>query len=140
MTTLNLPKGNAYLGKKATNKQLGQVRFATPHELAIAAPGVVLSPASLAAGIVQHATTVTDPSGEAILVAGTKTIANTTIKTTDKIFIQRRAANASTTLGELSYTISAGTSFTINSLILGTPASVQTADLSTVEYLIIHTV
>lgn len=82
----------------------------------------------------------TDFIGTATLVSGTVTVANTNIAATDRIFIQRTAANASTTLGELSYTISAGASFTITSLILGTPASPQTADVSTVTYLIVRQV
>lgn len=83
---------------------------------------------------------VTDSIGTATLAAGTVTIADTNIAATDRIFIQRIEANASTTLGELSYTISSGTSFTINSLILGTPGSVQTGDLSSVTYLIVRQV
>jgi hypothetical protein len=81
---------------------------------------------------------VTDFIGTATLVLGTVTIANTNIAATDRIFIQRTAANASTTLGELSYTISASTSFTITSLILGTPGSPQTGDLSSVTYFIVR--
>lgn len=80
----------------------------------------------------------TDFIGTATLAAGTVTVANTNIAANDRIIPFRIAANASTTLGQLSYTISAGTSFTINSLILGTPGSVQTGDLSTVGYLIVR--
>lgn len=83
---------------------------------------------------------VTDFIGTSTLVAGTVTIANTNIAATDRIFIQRTAANASTTLGELSYTISAGASFTVTSLILGTPGSPQTGDLSSFAYVIIRQV
>lgn len=79
---------------------------------------------------------VTDFIGSATLVAGTVTIANTNITAADRILIQRTAANASTTLGELSYTISAATSFTVTSLILGTPGSPQTGDLSSFVYVI----
>jgi len=81
---------------------------------------------------------VTDTIGTGTLAAGTVTIANTNIAATDRIFIQRTAANASTTLGELSYTISAGASFTVTSLILGTPGSTQTGDLSSFTYLIVR--
>lgn len=87
-----------------------------------------------------HGGAATDFIGTATLVAGTVTIANTNIATTDRIFIQRIASNASTTLGELSYTISAATSFTITSLILGTPGSTQTGDLSSVAYVIVRQV
>lgn len=80
----------------------------------------------------------TDFIGTATLVNGTVTVANTNIAAGDRILIQRVAANASTTLGELSYTISAGASFTITSLILGTPGSPQTGDLSSVTYVIVR--
>jgi hypothetical protein len=87
-----------------------------------------------------HGGAVTDFIGTAVLGSGTGTVtvANTNIAATDRIFLQRIAANASTTLGELSYTISATTSFTITSLILGTPASPQTGDASTVAYFIVR--
>lgn len=83
---------------------------------------------------------VTDFIGTGTLTAGTVTIANTNIATTDRIFIQRTAANASTTLGQFSYTISAGASFTVTSLILGTPGSTQTGDLSSFTYFIVRQV
>jgi hypothetical protein len=80
---------------------------------------------------------VTDFIGSSVLTAGTVTIANTNIKATDRIFLSRTAANASTTMGMLSYTISAGASFTVTSLILGTPGSTQTADVSSFVYFIV---
>jgi len=80
----------------------------------------------------------TDFAGTAVLVLGTVTVLNTNIATGDLIFLSRIASNGSVTLGELSYTISNGASFTINSLILGTPASVQTADVSSVAYFIVR--
>jgi hypothetical protein len=83
---------------------------------------------------------VTDMVGTAVLVLGTVTVANTNIATGDLIFPSRIASNGSVTLGMLSYTISNGVSFTINSLILGTPASVQTADVSSVAYFIVRPV
>lgn len=85
-----------------------------------------------------HGGAATDFIGTSTLVAGTVTIANTNIAATDRVFLQRIAANGSTTLGEMSYTISAATSFTVTSLILGTPASTQTADTSTFSYLIVR--
>lgn len=83
---------------------------------------------------------VTDFIGTGTLVAGTVTIANTNIAATDRIFVQRTAANASTTMGEIVYTISAGASFTVTSLILGTPGSTQTGDLSSFTYHIVRQV
>jgi len=88
-----------------------------------------------------HGGAATDFIGSATLTAGTSgAIANTNIAAGDRIFIQRIAANASTTLGELSYTISAGASFTITSLIIGTPGSPETGDASTVGYFIVRQV
>lgn len=76
--------------------------------------------------------------GTGTLSSGTVTINNTNIATGDLIFPSRIAANGSTTFGELSYTISNGASFTVTSLILGTPGSTQTADTSTFAYFIIR--
>jgi hypothetical protein len=93
----------------------------------------------------QHATELqvkggnaTDFIGTATLTAGTVTIANTNIASGDRIFISRTAVNASTTLGEFTYTISGATSFTVTSVILGTPASTQTADVSSFAYFIVR--
>lgn len=80
----------------------------------------------------------TDFIGTATLVAGTVTVANTNIAATDRIFVQRNGVNASTTLGELDVSISAGASFTITSLITGTPGSTQTGDVSSVMYFIVR--
>jgi hypothetical protein len=81
---------------------------------------------------------VTDMAGSSVLVLGTVTVANTNIATGDLIFLSRIASNGSVTLGELSYTISNGASFTVTSLILGTPASTQTADVSSFAYFIVR--
>ena len=77
-------------------------------------------------------------AGTGTLALGTVTIANTSIATGDIILLTRTAVNASTTLGEFTYTITAGTSFTVTSVILGTPASTQTGDLSSFGYVIIR--
>lgn len=82
----------------------------------------------------------TDFIGTAVLTAGTVTIPNTNVAAGDRIFIQRIAAGASTTLGELSYTISAGVSFTVTSLIIGTPGSTETGDTSSFAYFIVRQV
>ena len=81
---------------------------------------------------------VTDFIGTGTLAAGTITIANTNIAAADRIFISRTAPNASTTLGEIRYTISAGASFTVESLIIGTPGSTETGDLSSFAYFIVR--
>ena len=80
----------------------------------------------------------TDFAGNNVLTAGTVTINNTNIATGDLIFIQRIAPAASVTTGELTYTISNGVSFTVTSVILGTPGSTQTADVSTFAYFIVR--
>ena len=89
-------------------------------------------------GLQQKAGTATDMCGSGVLTAGTVTISNTNILTGDMIFIQRIGVAASTTLGELTYTISNGASFTVTSVILGTPGSTQTADVSTFTYFIVR--
>lgn len=81
---------------------------------------------------------VTDFIGQATLVSGTVTVANTNIAATDRIFVTRAGVGASTDLGVLNTSISAATSFTITSLIPGTPGSTQTGDLSTVNYFIVR--
>lgn len=76
--------------------------------------------------------------GQATLVLGTVTVANTNIAATDKIFLSREGVGASTTLGELDVSISAATSFTITALQTGTPGSTETGDLSVVNYFIVR--
>lgn len=87
-----------------------------------------------------HHGAATDFNGTATLTAGTVTIANTNIAAGDQIYITRNAVNASTTLGEFTYTITAATSFTVTSVIIGTPGSTQTGDLSSFGYFIVRPV
>lgn len=70
----------------------------------------------------------TDDMGTATLVAGTVTVSHTGIASTDKIFLNQ--ATTGGTLGILTYTITASTSFTIT--------STSVLDTSTVNYLIIR--
>ena len=81
---------------------------------------------------------VTDFIGTGVLTAGTQTIANTNIATGDVIILTRTGVAASTTLGVLTYTISNATSFTVTSVILGTPGSPQIGDVSTYAYFIVR--
>ena len=97
-----------------------------------------LAIASVAKTLLVNGGAVTDFIGTGTLTAGTQTIANTNIATGDVILLTRTGAAASTTLGELTYTISDATSFTVTSLILGTPGSTQTGDLSTYAYFIVR--
>jgi hypothetical protein len=89
-------------------------------------------------GLQIKAGAATDFAGNSVLTSGTVTINNTNIATGDLIFLSRISAAASTTLGVLSYTISNGASFTVTSLILGTPGSTQTGDVSTFAYFIVR--
>jgi hypothetical protein len=65
--------------------------------------------------------------GQDTLAAGTKAVTLSTIASTDKIWLSR--ATTGGTVGHLSYTISAGVGFTINSS--------SGTETSTVNYLVI---
>lgn len=80
---------------------------------------------------------VTDFIGQATLVAGTVTVANTNIAATDRVFVTRSNASTSTALGVLDVSISAGASFTIDAR-NPTDATVQTNDVSVVDYFIVR--
>jgi hypothetical protein len=76
--------------------------------------------------------------GTATLASGTVTIANTSITANTLVFLSRRAVGASTALGLLSKgTVVASTSFVINAL-KEADATVQTNDVSQVEWLLIE--
>ena len=79
---------------------------------------------------------VTNFSGTFTLTAGTVTIANTSIASTDQIFLSRRTVNGSTALGMFTYVITPATSFDITSVQAGTPAATETNDVSIGEYFI----
>jgi len=72
------------------------------------------------------------------LTLGTQTILNTNIAAGDVILLTRTGVALSTTLGEFTYTINAGVSFVVTSVILGTPGSTQTGDLSSYAYFIVR--
>jgi hypothetical protein len=97
-----------------------------------------LSIASVAKTLLVNGGAVTDFIGTGVLTAGTQTIANTNIATGDVIILCRTAVNASTTLGILTYTITNATSFTVTSVIVGTPGSTQTGDASSYAYFIVR--
>lgn len=133
-------RSNSYNGRQATINWTGDSRFATDAEtIAGASNQLAVSPQSLAiASELIVSQTLFDNSGDATLAAGTVVVANTTIAATDKIIISHRAPNASTAIGTLSYTITPGVSFTINSL--DATAVLETGDLSSVVYFIIKAV
>lgn len=80
-----------------------------------------------------------DSVGLGTLVAGTATIANTSLDSgEDRILVQRTALNGSTALGELTCTIISNTSFTVRSAIPATPGSTEAGDLSSFVYFIVR--
>ena len=78
----------------------------------------------------------TDFIGRGTLVAGTVTIANTNIASTDRIFVTRNALNASPALGVFITTISAATSFTVASY--DVTGGLENADVSGFDYFIVR--
>lgn len=91
---------------------------------------------SVATKITLNGGAATDAIGTATLTAGTVTVANTNIAATDRIFLSRTAVNASTLLGELVYTISAGASFTVRAAETATPGDTEVGDVSSFSYII----
>lgn len=89
-------------------------------------------------GLRIHGGAATDTIGTATLVNGAATIANTNIAATDRIFVERSAANASTAFGVFNVAKSAGVNFVITSSKADT--TTETGDQSTVEYVIIRQV
>jgi hypothetical protein len=81
---------------------------------------------------------VTDFIGEATLVGGTVTVANTNIAATDRIFLVVSNVNTSTKVGHPTYSINAGVGFTINSVEQNNPAIPQPQDVSTISYFIVR--
>jgi hypothetical protein len=66
--------------------------------------------------------------GQATLVGGTVNVANTTVTANTRVFLQRMTAGG--TVGNLTYTVSAGVGFTIN--------SDSATDTSLVNYLLVE--
>lgn len=91
---------------------------------------------SVATKILMNGGAATDFIGTATLTNGTVTIANTNIAAGDRIMLSRTAANASTALGMLTYSISAGASFTVTALETATPADTEVNDQSSFSYII----
>ncbi len=85
-----------------------------------------------------HGGAVTDFIGQAVLVNGVVTVANTNIAATDRIFVTRSVKNASTAYGTFLTSITGATSFTITSCKSDT--TTETNDQSTVDYFIVRQV
>ena len=82
---------------------------------------------------------VTDFIGQATLVSGTVTIANTNIAANDRIFLTRADENSSSALGELTITaLTASTSFVITALDPSDGSTTITGDVSVVNYVIMR--
>lgn len=91
---------------------------------------------SVATRISMNGGAATDFIGQATLVAGTVTVANTNIAATDRIMVTRSALNGTPALGFLVTTISAGASFTVAAY-NATGAAVVT-DVSSFDYVIVR--
>ena len=76
--------------------------------------------------------------GQATLTGGTVTVANTNITANDRILLSVSNINASTKLGSLTFTITPGTNFVINSRQASTQGSLENNDLSTIDYFIVR--
>lgn len=74
--------------------------------------------------------------GSAVLVGGTKAVTCTNITTSTKVFLQRSVAGGVLGTGGYTYTISAGASFTINSV--DTAGVLSTLDTSTLDYFLVE--
>jgi hypothetical protein len=83
-----------------------------------------------------HGGAATDFIGTAVLTSGTVTVANTNIKTTDRILVTRSAVNASSALGVFTVVKTASMNFVITAC-KPADATTETGDASTVEYVII---
>ncbi len=93
--------------------------------------------ASVAKTLLVNGGAVTDFIGTATLTGGTVTVANTNIATGDIILMTRTTVNGSLALGELTYSISNATSFTVTSMGV-TTGTILAADVSSFAYFIIR--
>ena len=147
--------GNIVIAGTANQVQIANAGSTVTLSLpaAVTAPGSVTSTTTMSAGTDLSSTAgfvsvsgtgktlrvkggaVTDFIGTATLTAGTVTVANTNISADDRIFLSVSNVNASTKLGHLTYTISAGASFTILSR-ASANLTTETNDVSTIAYFI----
>lgn len=89
---------------------------------------------AVATQIVMNGGAVTDFIGVATLATGTVTVANTNIAANDRILVVHANPNSSVGIGTLTYTISAGASFTVTAL--DASGSTEAADESDIVYVI----
>jgi len=93
---------------------------------------------AVASYIQMNAGAVTDFCGQSTLTAGTVTVANTNITANDRVFVTRTSINGSTALGVLEAVVTASTNFVINARDPA-DATVETADVSVVDWFIVRT-
>lgn len=135
-TTVNLATGAA-----AKTLTIGSTNTTSATTIQSGSGNVTISGGSLkinsaAKQLQVHGGAVTDFIGQAVLVNGTVTVANTNIAATDRIFVTRSAKNGSTAYGTFITGITAATSFTITSAKSDT--TTETNDASTVDYFIVR--
>lgn len=91
--------------------------------------GISISDLTMAVGqIISIASGTNQRCGNAVLVGGTVTVSNTTVTANTKILLTRKTAGG--TIGDLTYTLIAATSFTIT--------SASGTDTSTLTYLLVE--
>lgn len=134
--TLSLPAAITAPGSLATTTTLaGGTTVTAGTDLISTAGNVIIQGAAKQLQVEGGA--VTDFIGQATLVAGTVTVANTNIAAGDRVFVSRSDPSTSTALGVFDVSISAGVSFTIDSR-NPADATVQTNDVSVVDYFIVR--
>jgi len=109
---------------------------ATTGNITASAGNIVL--AGVATQFQMNGGAVTDFIGQATLITGAATVANTNIAAGDRIFVTRSSLNGSTALGELVTTIAPATSFAITSVSVADGSTTIVADTSIVDYVIIR--
>lgn len=88
------------------------------------------------AGTISITSGTNQRAGDATLVGGTVTVSNTTITANTRVYLQRKTAGGTLGAGGYTYTLSAGVSFTINSVDLGGVLSIL--DTSVVSYVLVE--
>lgn len=88
-----------------------------------------------AQNLIQNTEIASTRTGTATLVAGTVTVANTTVTANTMIFLTRKGLNGATGIGHLHVSaVSAGVSFTITSV--NASAATETNDVSIVQWIL----
>ena len=139
---LNIAHGTGAHTVSIGNATTGAVSMRSSSTVTLTAPTVNvagnLALTTAGTGLQLNGGAATDYIGQAVLVAGTVTILHTNLNSaTDRIFIQRKAAGASTAIGDLTYVINTGVNFVITSIRLASPGTTETNDISTIEYFIV---